>query len=329
MTSKILWLNDRQVSGLLSPAEANAQIRAALTLHCKGDFQQPPKPYLRPGGQENEYTKGRVIAMPAYLGGDFNAAGIKIISGFPCNVERGLPRASGIFELIDTTTGFPLAIMECGTLSARRTGATAAITFETLAGQAPHHVGILGAGPIASEVITAMSANPCVQAFHVFDPQVARARDLAQKHVEAQVPVLLRSSIAECTEATSVLVLATTGAHGYLTPELAGHKALIIALSLNDATPELFLAADKVVADSFADSAREDKLLHRLVKAGRFSREQLYAELGQVIAGQKPGRERPDEFIYANLMGMGVEDLAVGVAVYNNALRSGVGTWLN
>src|SRR5215475_319478 len=91
----VLWLNDAQVAGLLSPAAAYQAVAAALKCHAHGEVEQPLKPYVRPRGREQEHAGGRFIAMPAFLGGPFQVAGMKWIAGFPANVARGLPRASG------------------------------------------------------------------------------------------------------------------------------------------------------------------------------------------------------------------------------------------
>ncbi|HRY14387.1 MAG TPA: 2,3-diaminopropionate biosynthesis protein SbnB, partial [Candidatus Competibacteraceae bacterium] len=122
-------------------------VRDCLLCHERGEFVQPLKPYVRPRGREGEYEGGRFIAMPAYLGGRFDMAGIKWIAGFPTNLNRGLPRASGTLQLNCSVTGRPLAIMECETLSARRTTAIAVLAVDLLAAPPPLKVAIIGAGP--------------------------------------------------------------------------------------------------------------------------------------------------------------------------------------
>jgi 2,3-diaminopropionate biosynthesis protein SbnB len=319
------------VAGVLTPALAVDAVRLALTCHASGDFQQPLKPYIRPAGRAKEYDCGRFIAMPAYLGGGISAAGIKWISGFPANVDRGLPRASGIYILNCIETGFPLAIMECATLSARRTAAVASIGLQYLAGQELHRVGVLGAGPIGVEVIRAiLSCNrDQVERVLLYDPRLERAASAAAEFASAG-GVSACTSLDDCLLESSVVVLATSGADkGYLTPAMVGRKRLIVALSLDDASAELILAADKIVVDDFDQSNREEKLLHRLVQAGRLSRGDVYAELGEVVAGRKSGRESSDEMIYLNPMGMGIEDLAVAAAVYEASLAHSLGVWLN
>ena len=96
---------------------------------------------------------------------------------------------------------------------------------------------------------------------------------------------------------------------------------MLIPLSLDDCTEDVPLAAEKIVCDDFAQCNREEKLLHKLTQKGKLRREDIYAELGQIVSGQKPGREG-NERIYANLMGMAIEDIAVAARVYRAIVTS-------
>jgi len=329
MIEPLLFLSNQQVAALLPPPTALDSVEKGLKLHAMGSTDQPLKPYIRPGGRANEFNRGRVIFMPAFLGGEIDIIGIKIISGFPANVGRGLPRASGLLVLSSAETGFPLAVMECGELSARRTAAVTRICFRELAGDIPYSVAILGAGPIASAVIDTLALEPLVNAIMIFDPRTERAEALAsRKRDECGIRVEAVPHLISATLPADCLVTATVGSQGYLNLENAGFKRLIVALSLDDATEELFLSSDKIIVDSFDDCNREDKLLHRLVQRGLFSREAVHAELGEILLGRKPGRERIDEKIYVNPMGMAVEDVAAAAAVYKAALQEGLGTYI-
>jgi ornithine cyclodeaminase len=132
------------------------------------------------------------------------------------------------------------------------------------------------------------------------------------------------ADVRGCVRDANVIITATTGAREYLQKDWVAPGGLIVALSLDDCTPELFLSADKVVVDDFDQCNREEKLLHRLNRAGRFRREQVHAELGEVIAGSKAGRERDHERIYLNPMGMAIEDLATAKAAYDRAVQRGL-----
>src|ERR1019366_10755157 len=97
--SDILWISENRVANIATVSLAYETTLAALKLHAKGDFDQPLKPYVRPGGRANEYEQGRLLSMPAFLGGDHKALGVKLMAGFPVNIDKGLPRASGLIAL--------------------------------------------------------------------------------------------------------------------------------------------------------------------------------------------------------------------------------------
>ena len=332
MMNRPLWLNDEQVAGLLDYDTIYKAVRAALTCHAQGDFIQPLKPYLRPLGRENEYRGGRFIAMPAYLGGDFQMAGIKFIAGFPANIEIGLARASGTLQLNSTETGQTLAIMECATLSARRTAAIAMIGIEHLAPRRPLKVAVIGAGPIGRTVIEALSAIHYgrISEIRLCDTKLERAENIANILSGSEFPAIHCLSSAEhAVQNADVVITATTGTKEYLERAWLGQGWLMIALSLDDATPELFLSADKVIVDDIEQSCREEKLLHRLVRSGQYCRDKISAELGQVTTGLRHGRTSDQENIYLNPMGMAIEDIAVATVAYRKAIQSHIGQYLN
>jgi ornithine cyclodeaminase len=325
----ILWLNDALVASLLSPATAYQAVAAALECHARGEVEQPLKPYIRPRGREQEYAGGRFIAMPAFLGGPFQAAGVKWIAGFPANVARGLPRASGVVVLNSTDTGRVLAIMECATLSARRTAAVAALSFDHLAPPGPRRVAVIGAGPIGQAILEALSGGPAreIEDVRLCDLRPERAERVAGALRESDLPpVRVFTSAQAAVDGANVIIPATAGSTGgYLQAGWFGKGWLFIAISLDDCTPEVFLSADQVVVDDFDQCCREEKLLHRLVQLGRFSRAKVAATLGEVVAGIKPLSNRPGTTTYVNPMGMAVEDLAVALTVYRKAVGQGVG----
>jgi len=322
--NEILWLNQSNVQKLIRPEMVLKAVHEALVCHALGQYQQPLKPYIRPIPNEKEH---RFIAMPACLLSSFQVAGIKWISGFPSNLKIGLQRAAGIIILNSLETGFPIAIMDCAEISAARTAAVATISINYLAKHGSTRIALLGAGPIAAATIKSISVNnPGQFEFVIFDPNMERVESLA-KSLPAELSP--SRSVQECVNNADVVVTATSGSTGYLRKEWIATGALIVALSLDDATEDLFLSADKMIVDDYDQCNRENKLLHRLTTQGRFSKNEVYAELGEIISGNKPGRENEKELIYINPMGMAIEDIATAYALYLEALKLKIGTYLN
>jgi ornithine cyclodeaminase len=322
LAGRRLVLADAEVRGLLDPRLAYEAVGVALTCHARRDCAQPLKPYVYLPN-----SAGRIIAMPAYVGDPVRVAGLKWIAGCPANVERGLPRASGDILLNSVETGLIFAQMDCAAISAFRTAAVAALACDHLAPPPPRRVALLGAGPISRAVLEALGCGDrSIERVTVFDPRADRLRQfVAGRAAPGRPDVRAAASVADCVAGANVIITATTGAREYLERRWVSPGGLIVALSLEDCTPDLFLSADKVVVDDFDQCNREDKLLHRLVRAGLFSRDRVSAELGEVVAGLKPGRTDPGERIYVNPMGMAVEDLALAKAVYDRAVSAGAG----
>jgi ornithine cyclodeaminase len=312
-----LFISDNVVAEILTTDLAYRAVSQGLKCHASGDFLQPLKPYVRPKGREGERDGGRYIAMPGFVGGAVQAVGVKWIASVPRNIDLGLPRASGVVVLNDVTTGRPVAILQCETLSARRTAAVAAISVNHLAPAGPKRVAIIGAGPIASEVVRALSERCTgIEEFRIHDLRLDRAERLASQTGQGACPAARVCLTAElCVRGANVVIPATTGAKEYIPLSWFAAPWLVVALSLEDCRPEVLLSADKVVVDDYDQCAREEKLLDRLMQQGLFSRANVYAELGEIVSGDKVGREG-SECIYVNPMGMAIEDLSVAAEVY-------------
>ena len=119
--SKLRYLSRQDVESLAIPmAEIIQAVEDALREKGEGTAEMPPKPGVHP--REDAF----IHAMPAYLEG-MKAAGLKWVSGFPQNLERGLPYISGLFVLNDVETGLPLSVMDCTWITGVRTGAASAV----------------------------------------------------------------------------------------------------------------------------------------------------------------------------------------------------------
>lgn len=312
----VIWIDDNVVGHILTHDMALAAVSAALAAHAAGDVIQPLKPYVRPQGRDGEREGGRFIAMPAFVGGSVQAVGLKWIASVPANIDRGLARASGLVVLNDIKTGVPIAVLECATLSARRTAAVAALSFDALAPFGKRTVSIIGAGPINGEVIAALASRPRdIQRVHIFDLRRDRAEALAEKASAHGLDAACHDTAESCIQAGNVIIAATTGAKSFIKAEWLAPAWLIIALSLDDFEPAIVLSADKLICDDYDQCVREEKLLHKLVKSGQFDRNRMYAELGEVVTKAKPGREGAEK-CYVNPMGLAIEDISAAVAVY-------------
>ena len=219
MNLNLRLISDTEVAARLTPSLAKQAVTAALTAHANKNYDQPPKPYLRPGGREHEHTRGRFIAMQGYVGPPVNAVGLKWIASVPANVSRMLPRASAVVILNSLETGQPYAVIDAATLSSRRTAAVAAIAFEHF-GKHGAIVSLLGCGPINHDVALALNATGiAIKEFRAFDPDMERAaRFRLGLAWQLNTKISVARSLEACIRGSANVIAATTGAKGYIEP---------------------------------------------------------------------------------------------------------------
>lgn len=332
-TPYICYLNRENIAALggdSSQLYVDA-ITEALALHASGDFVQPLKPYLRAEGKQG-HIADRIIAMPAHLGGKASISGIKWIGSKHDNpLLRDLERASGLIVLNDPVSNFPVAILEAGLISSMRTAAVTAVAARYLARKGFKHVACLGCGLIARAQLTALLQQfPDIEVIHLYDTSDQAAESLS-KHILSKFPQV-RVSVEQTSEQAvrqgEVVVTCTVTDKPYIPYSWLQKGAFISNISIMDIEKEVFLKADKVVVDDWEQSNREKKILNQLVLEGLFSKEQLHAELGEIIIGAKAGRESEDEIIILNPMGMAIEDIACARSIYLKAMESNAGICL-
>lgn len=304
-------------------------LREALALHAEGDTAQPLKPYLK--WRENGHIADRIIAMPGYVGGERPMAGIKWIGSKHDNPSaRGIERASAVIVLNDADTHFPVAVMEGGEISGMRTAGVSVLATEYLARDGFARVALIGSGFIGRlHALGLIEAFPSIAEIRLFDARAEAAERLAAELREATTADVAVAPDAETAVRGAELVVPCTVADTpYIRFDWLAPGAFVSNISIMDVEPDAFVRVDKLVVDDWDQCNRERKTINQLVLDGRLRREDLHAELGDVVRGARPGRTDPDERILLNPMGMAIEDVACAAAVYRAARERGVGTWL-
>lgn len=260
-------------------------------------------------------------------------SGLKWIGSKHDNPDRvALDRASAVIVLNDPATNYPVAILEGSLISAWRTAAVTVLAARHLARQGFTDVGLIGCGVIGTAQITALLQQfDHIATVHVYDQRRQAAESLAARinALRPAVKVVVAETAEQAVRSGDVVVPCTVTARPYIESSWLKPGAFLSNVSIMDVHKDVFVVADKVVVDDWEQSNREKKIINQLVLEGRFSREQLHAELGEILAGTRPGRENDDEVIVLNPMGMAVEDIACAAEVYRRALDAGVGTWLD
>jgi N-[(2S)-2-amino-2-carboxyethyl]-L-glutamate dehydrogenase len=323
----VLVLDSRSVAELLAGREQDVvdAVESAYAAHATGASAVPRSVFLR----FPETPANRIIALPAYLGGEWHLAGIKWVSSFPANVDAGTDRASAVLVLNSADTGRPYAVLEGSHISAQRTAASAVLAARHLWGAAPHsHVGVIGCGVIAYEILRFLhlTVRP-LRSVKAYDIAAGRASAFVERCAGA-VPgasFQVAPSIAEAVSAADLIVFATTAAEPHVGERaFFAPGATVLHISLRDLAPELILAFDNVVDDP-DHVCRSETSVH-LAEQLRGGRDFIRATLADIVSGAAPPRRAPDDVVVFSPFGLGVLDLAVGQLVFSAAmdLKKGV-----
>jgi ornithine cyclodeaminase len=305
-------------------AEVIDLVRAAYVAHARGQTAVPHSTFLRFPGRSRE----RIIALPAFLGDGFEAAGLKWISSFPENVGRGLERASALVILNSMDTGRPRVVMEGALVSAMRTAASAALAAQVLHADPSPSIGLVGTGPINAEIARFVGAVfPCAREWWLCDLDPRRANEFQSRliSVRPQLRIRVASSIGELLERCSLVSFATTAVEPHVS-DLSDCPAgaTILNVSLRDLAPELILSADNVV-DDVDHVCRAGTSVH-LAEQQAGHRAFVRAELGRILTGDLPARPEPDRLSVFSPFGLGILDLAIAARAAELAGRNGSGT---
>jgi ornithine cyclodeaminase len=303
-------------------------MEAALRAQAEDDVVQPLKPYLR--RPERPHPTDRIIAMPAYVGGDVRLSGIKWIGSVHDNQKvRGIPRASAVIVLNDADSAYPVAIMDGSVVSAWRTAAVSALACRHLAPEG-RRLAVLGTGLLARTHLSLLCETwgrpDAVDVHDVFPQQAEAFARWAQN--EHQLPVTVHGDAATCLRRADVILVVTTAPEPWIPAAWVPRGSLFLNVSLADPMPDVVLTSDKIVVDCYEQVMRPGKLLHTMAQQGTFGPERCHADLSDLVTGSRPGREKPEETIFFNPIGQAIGDIACAAAVYRRAVDNGAGTRL-
>ncbi len=303
-------------------------VQGAYQAHARGLTVMPPDGYLRFPGRDRE----RIISKVAYLGGDFEVAGIKWIASFPGNVARGMERASATIILNATETGRPVAILEGSAISARRTAASAALGAQQLyASEHLTRVGLIGCGLINFEILGFLLAvYPMLEVVHVFDLSEARAAQFCVRAAALKPGLACRveADLTALLGAAPLVSLATTAVSPHIVAlDACPENAVLLHISLRDLTADLVLQADNVVDD--VDKACSNRTSLHLAEQRVGHRRFIRTTIGDLLNGDAAPRDPAKPFTLYSPFGLGILDLALARLVYHRARTQGIGTTID
>ncbi len=320
------YLNGPDVAALaLTNDEILAAVEQGLSAQGRGETVIEPRMHLMPDAAFN----GHFNVLRGYVG-PLALVGVKIVGDYVDNYRQGLPSEMGLLNLFDPSTGRPVAIIDASGLTDMRTGAVTAIGAKHLARPTSKVLGHIGARGTAYWNVRLLNHLIDFDEIRVHsrrpesrDAFAARlARDLGK-------PVVATTDWESCVRGADIVVEASrlNEPAPMLRTEWIKPGAFVVPYGTMSAV-ELSLTdiMDKLVVDDWGQcKAGKFGSLRAHVDAGRLSEATLHAELGEIVAGKKPGRERDDETILLWHRGLSLSDIALGAAMLDKARRRGIG----
>ncbi len=319
---EVIWLTEEDVRSLLTMDDAIAAVKKAFFEHGMNRTQMPPKPYLYFPKYE-----GDLRTMPAYLEG-LDEAGVKIVNVHPKNREKGLPTVMALLALNSPETGSPMSIMGATHLTSMRTGAAGAIAAKLLARPKSRVVGMIGAGIQARtqllglsrmfEIERVMVSNRAIESVKAFEQDARSFLDCDY------IVTTNHQEVCDCD-----ILVTTTPVRSPVVKESWVKPGTHINAIGADAKGKQELESTltrkaKVVVDDMAQAIHSGEV-NVPISEGVIKPEDIYAQIGEILVGKKPGRSSDQEITIFDSTGLGIQDVAAGSSVYRKAKKMGLG----
>jgi ornithine cyclodeaminase len=323
----IAYLNGEDVARLaLGDDEILAAVEASLAAQGRGETVIEPRVHLVPESS----AKGHFNILRGYVK-PLGVAGVKIVGDFVSNFERGLPSEMALLNLFDPETGMPVAVIDATAITDMRTGAMTAIGAKHLARRSSRVLGHIGARGTAYWNVRLLD-----KLFDFGEIRVHSRRPESREAFAARLSRDLKKTVIatadweSCVRGADIVVEASRlpEPKPMLLTSWIRKGAFVVPYGTMSAV-ELSLTdiMDKMVVDDWGQCRKGLPFgaLRAHVDSDRLSERNLHAELGQIVAGKKPGRERDDETILLWHRGLSITDIALGHAMLEKAKRLSVG----
>lgn len=327
---KIVVLKQEDMKKVFQMKDAIQADKDALELYSSGGSDIP----LRANIDIPEH-EGQSLYMPGYAA-KANALGVKIVSVYPRNIEKGLTSVPATMVLVNNETGEVCSLMDGTYLTRIRTGAVSGAASDLLARKDSSVFALFGTGGQAETQLEAVLTVRPIRLVNVFDIRADRAADFAERMTKAfgekfGVKIVPAESSDDAVADADIITCVTTTKR----PVFDGKKVKkgCHINGVGSYTPEMHeideytvTHADKVYVDTRDGVLNESGDLIIPIKNGTFRAEQVTGELGEVISGKAPGRASDGEITVFKTTGSAVLDIVTARRIYESALRAGIGS---
>ena len=327
---EFLYLDQEAVlaADVLDMRRAMDVVAQAHTMFAQGAIRQPHKIVLRSEETAESEEQGRFNGLCASIGVPPSSMGIKWNGSFPSNRELGLPRASALIILNSLQTGVPIALMDGTLVSEVRTGAMTGLGVRYLAPKKTRKVGIIGSGVQCRTQILALHTElPELEEISLYGRQSSRAEAVAEDcRQQWSAPVRVARTIDEALNDAEVALTITTSREPVMLARQIKPGALTIQLAGHECEFAVIQQCSKIVTDDWEGVVHRGIMTPAIMyQQGLLCREDIHANLGELIVGRKAGRENEEERIHYCHMGMGIDDISLAWAVYQTACQRNLG----
>jgi len=325
-----LLLTNEEVKGLLSMGEILEAVENAFRQKGLGRVQMPAKSYL----YFNKFN-GDLRAMPGYLE-DSNLSSVKIVTVHPDNrVKHSLPTVIGLIVLVDPATGFPISIMGGSAVTSMRTGAAGGVAAKYLARKDSSIAGLVGTGTQArTQLMSLVEVLKNLEEVRAYD----RDRDALSRFVSevserysGAFRIRGTDSVRETVAGADVVVTTTPTREPLVMNEMISQGTHIScigadAVGKEELDPAILIRA-RIVVDDWEQASHSGEINVPLNR-GLITRESIWAEIGEVVAGLKKGRQEQEEVTVFVSTGLAIQDAVTANIAYKKALQKKVGRTL-
>ncbi|MHA2175218.1 MAG: ornithine cyclodeaminase family protein [Candidatus Hodarchaeales archaeon] len=322
---EVLLLNRKQVESVLNMSSTIKVMEKAFSQLSDGSAILPQRIVI-------SSKKGVSLYMPAFLPQSESMA-VKVVTVFKKNPELyDIPTTLGKVLLQDVNTGDVRCIMDGGYLTAMRTGAVSGCAIKYLARESVETVGLFGTGVQGmTQLWAACEARPSIKSGMVYDLREDTAKDFAKQMSEKlNVPINVVDSAEELVKNSDVILTATTSAAPIFHGKWVNPGTHISGIgSHSPGTRELdgmLIQRSKVVCDQISACLTEAGDIIIPINEGLITEDHLHADLGDVVTGKKPGRESDEEITLFKSVGLAIQDAATAKLVFDEAIKSNIGT---
>jgi alanine dehydrogenase len=318
-----LLLDGNEIAELLTLDESIAVVEQAFRLSAQGKVSLPDVVHVKSEGGMFHIKSALITVDRTYFAAKANA------NFFGNSGRFGLPNIQGVILLCDGETGYPLAIMDSIEITIRRTGAATAVAAKYLARSNSRIATICGCGNQGRIHARALKRVRPIEKIFAFDTDRKQAEQFAAElSTELQVKVTPVTDPVEAIGLSQICVTCTPSRRPFVKKEYVAAGTFVAAVGADSPEKQeldpALLASTKVVVDVLEQCATMGELHHALIR-GYVGKGDVHAELGEVVDGQKPGRESEEEVIIFDSTGTALQDAAAAVAVYQKALKGARG----